>query len=374
MKYQEEAGLLGLQADSEILALQNALQESDREAGELTAERDELQREHDALKGEYAAHLAADQAAKFVLGVTKPEEWNTGLTRTPTSVIKSDTTIQGSGRTFERVQFDGYIDIAGATDTTFVDCLFRGPRKPTTQRHLIKAWDARNKNTVFKNCEFAPQSDSHLIDSCMLGHNFTLDRCRVRGGVDGIGIHHPTLDAPQNVNILGSYIGGGLSYWCPYPGQSDNRTHNDCIQVHGHLNGVRIIGSRIEGIIDPRAGNGAEPVVKDASGKDASGYRYYPEYFAMSCIMFSPIKGKIQNVVIDKNWFNGGEVMLNFAGWTSAAPGAIRVTYNRVGQYRLKRTQMPDGCFIIAKSSLPIELVGNVEEGTGKSYNIRLNG
>lgn len=320
------------------------------------------------LETELAAKLAA---SAFVYGETLPDDFNVGTSKPPATRQTTNVKVTSNGATYERTVFDCDGSLEGSGNR-FVDCVFRGPRsRRTTPRATVVATKAGISGNVFERCTFERQAPSRHDSAAIQGYGFTLDRCLVRGHLDGVGIYNPTLNAPQDVFVYGSWI-QGLSFWCPDPGQSDNRSHCDAVQLHRHINNVYFFGTRIDALVDPRLGQASDPVQKDASGKDLSGFRHFPDYWAMSAFMLSPRStgAYLRNFEVDRCWLSGGEVVFNFGDWTAAQN--VRITNNRVGPIRPWPNQ-PAGALVIAKSGLPLTVEGNVDL-SGQPMNVRVGG
>lgn len=310
--------------------------------------------------------------APFVLGSTKPTRANSGLPPgwVPTTTYTTTQTVTTNGATYTDCRFDNYVDIR-ASDVTFVRCEFRGPSPgPASTNSAAKCTDVATLRTRFEFCDFIARSPTNHFNA-LSGHDYTAHRCYVKNFVDGFNVYNTAAPgAASNVRLEGNCV-ELLSYFSPDPTQSDNATHNDCVQHQGG-SGTVIVGNTLAGFVDPAVGNANEPPTTDGSGNHTGGYRYsrspIPDgFWANAAIQFNNNVGNSMNVTVDRNWIDGGGASINVP---STACTGLAITGNRFGQH----ARLGSGFNIIAPSALVITVTGNVDESTGAAANHRANG
>lgn len=325
-----------------------------------------------------SATASATIATPFVLGDTKPDATNTGPSLPTTSVIAGTGlpptyTVTTPGATFERVRFDCLVNVQVA-NVTFRDCEIVGPATLSAQadKGLITAINANVANLLVERCLLRPRTPVRGLHG-IIGHDYTLTRCNVTRVEDGAKNFNAS-GAADDLNIHGNWI-HDLLYVCPDDRQSDNRTHCDCVQISGASGpkNISIAGNRIEAFIDPAVSTYSEPTY--LNGVQQSGYQFFSDNgeggpggtWATSAVMLAPLGATLDNVVIDRNWIDGGAVSINFGSWTTATN--LSVTGNRWG----RNARRGPSYHIVAKPAQPITITGNTYEDDGTADNGRKN-
>jgi hypothetical protein len=307
----------------------------------------------------------------FVLGETKPDATNTGLTGpTTTTSTGGNLTFSTNDEVIENVRFERRVSVAGKR-ITFRNCEFLGPATGLSS-NLVTCTNANCEDVLFERCTFRAQDISAAMGNAIMGHHYTARRCDMSHVIDGAGCAAPSDGpGPVEVTIEGCYI-HDLAYLSPFPSQSDNVSHNDCIQLHsaGGHHGVRIFGNTLAGFVDPDVGDYHAPTF-DASGNVLSGYGQAPfiDWYAQgvrtafACVQHSP-QGSgttINDVVIEKNWLDGGSLSISYGSWTSAAGGSA-LRDNRFGR------GARDGRGVLGSKPAGLIVSGNVMEDTAQPY------
>lgn len=175
----------------------------------------------------------------------------------------------------------------------------------------------------------------------------------------------------QNVTIQQCLIEKG-AYRCPDPGAvggpTDNCSHLDVgWQIRGGDNFL-FFGNDVKGFLDPTICEGGRLPEWLPSGTHYMGNKYAtatdPSLMSTSAHMYSPILGQLNNLRVIRNWMDGGAVLLNFAGHTTAGPydaasgtGGIQVIGNRFGPTH----RLGADFYILANTALPIQMSLNVK-------------
>lgn len=322
------------------------------------------------LNGAASAHY-------FALGKTKPTANNTGLRVAGTNVanmstVSSNITHATDGATYQNTRFTGYVNVTGK-NITYRNCWFNAPAA-TAASALVRCLNANVQNATFENCLFKPSTyeldPSIALGNCIMGHDYTLYRCDLSGGIDLVGVYSGVnLSTPAaNVNILGCYM-HDMVYYSPDPSHADNQSHCDGVQVHGGAVDFLMQGTSLSAMIDPNYGQASDPPVDDGNGNHLSGNKQYPWLVGMSAFMLSPVNttAGVANFVIDQNWLGGGIVVIN---WPRSDGTGIAITNNRW----TRGTYLGDDFTVLMQAGQAATITGNYYEDTLTAYNGRKNG
>lgn len=296
-----------------------------------------------------------DDGAGFVLGQTKPNASNTGLVAPTTATSTGGTlNIDTPNSVYENIRFDRFV-VVRTSGVRFYNCEFRGPASGleafnVNSRMLLTVTNDNAFDVVIERCRFRPQVHSDRYNSAVYGHDFTLLRCDLSGVQDLIGVNWGNDTNAANVAVLGCYL-HDLAYHCPYSAQSNNYSHNDCIQLHqksGHRN-VLIHGNTFEAFIDTSSPDFEAPVWS-GTPFDSTLQEGHPAYNAdpdeivlaelgfscagvMANINSGSLPATISNVEISKNWMNGGSNgAINVGSNWSGTNHSLRIVDNRWGR------------------------------------------
>lgn len=313
----------------------------------------------------------------FILGETKPSAQNTGLNVMRVQVasmtlVSGNVTHATDNAVYNGTRFTGYVNITGK-NIRYINCWFNATAA-AGDTALVRVLNSNAQNITFENCLFRPStyasSTTGALGNCIMGHDFTLYRCDLSGGIDIVGVYSGvSLSVPaQNVSILGCYM-HDLVFYSPDSSHSDNQSHNDGVQVHGGAQNFLMRGTTLPGMLDPNQGQATDPPVEDGSGNHLSGNAQYPSLACMSCFMLSPVDltAGVDNFVIDKNWLGGGAVVIN---WPRSDGTNIQITNNRW----TRGTYYGDDFTVLMQVGQPATITGNYYEDTQVAWNGRKNG
>lgn len=317
------------------------------------------------------------RAPNFILGHTKPLAVNSGLNVSGTNPA-SLTTVGGNithstdSATFNGIRFTGHVTVTGK-NITYRNCWFNAPADGVSSL-LVNVLNSNVQNAYFENCLFKPSSyaptTTGSIGGCIMGHDFTLYRCDLSGGIDLISVYSGvSLSTPaQNINILGCYMHDQLFY-SPDAGHLDNQSHSDGVQVHGGTQNFLMRGTNQTGLLDPAQGQAADPPVDDGNGNHLSGNVQYPSLSAMSCFMLSPVDttAGVDNFVVDHNWLGGGAVIFN---WPRSDGTNIFIINNRW----TRGSYLGDDYTVLMDPAQAATITGNYYDDTRVAWNGRKNG
>lgn len=304
----------------------------------------------------------------YTLGVTKPDDTNCGLQYpTATTLTGSTRTYATAGQTISDTRFECWVTVS-QRDITFDNCEFVGPPTYTNPgRALVRCSGAAVANLLFNRCHFQPQTPGQDVDG-LYGHRFTTRRCRFRHCIDSWGIVNLTIGNSTDAHDEGSWS-NDHAYFCPYPPQSDNRSHNDGAQLHYEPRNVTFTGSRVEGLIDPAVSTYSTPTYSGST--QTGGYQFFGDgLWTTAAILSNQGSGASSlSLTFDDGWLDGGRyAAVNLGTWTATNGVGVRIARTRLGR------NGQTGALVIAKAALPITLTDNVYEDDGSPANIRVNG
>lgn len=219
-------------------------------------------------------------------------------TRHPVRVTRSR--IRGSGA------------VTGQTRTALIDC-----------NHGNLGLDGYANVTV-EECVLIPDFPSEGIDG-IVGHDYTARRNTVRDVVDHFGAFNSVRSGdPARVTIEGNYC-DNLAYFSPCSYQSDNRTHNDGVQIQGN-SGYVLRGNTILANASPTAGNGFSATDPSAPAKNV----YAPSVTGQG-IGITPNVSAVTNTVIEDNWLDYGAQTITVINNNFPVSG-LTIRRNRFGR------------------------------------------
>lgn len=305
----------------------------------------------------------------LVTGTYLPDENTTGVVE-PSLLVDVTGNVSYGGAfgavVIENRRFLAKVSITGAY-ATFNNCDFQGPASPVGQDPIVACTNAAVVRATFNDCTFRPRAVGSGTN-CISGHHFTLNRCRLSGAVDMVGII-PQAGGRADVFINACWM-YGQAFFSPDPFQSSNFTHNDLIQWHGGL-GLSVLGCRLEAFYDPTLGTGNTPAVI-VDGVHQSGNPYYPLLNGTSVLMctLKVASTSLGELDFRMNWLDGGACGLNFAATPSGWTNVGRVEDNKFGRdYRLG-----NDFGVLAKSFQVFTLTGNTRWDDATPFNVRKNG
>ena len=234
------------------------------------------------------------------------------------SVHNGDLVVTQPRMTIENLRINGRL-IIRAADVLVRNCWVQGAANPSKDNQaLVDCTHARCVGFVIKDSVLAPQTPTYGWNG-ISGHDYTACRLDIYRTVDGGRVYNgnPGMgSAPSNVVFTSCWI-HGMALFAPDPNHSDNRTHNDIIQIEGG-SGTKIIGCRLEGYIAkswPRMNPGtSDPTLRSANVWAAPHpYSASGRCVTTSCIQITPNVGGVTNLQIDGNWLYGGAVGINAA-------------------------------------------------------------
>lgn len=304
----------------------------------------------------------------LVLGVDEPTPFNTGALQPAAQLtdVTSNQTYTTNNQTITGKNFLGTVFV-NASNVRFENCIFRGANStPGDSSAPANCQQTNCVNAYFQDCEFYPQFQHWNWDSGVYGHDFTLDRCWIHHTTDGINVFNISAAQPYNTNVvIKQSLISDLVYWTAATGgvvHSDFATHNDGIQHQGGL-GTQILGNAIHGVYARQWGHWVEGSVAVPPGGETEPYTgvaltslpagqpWYGGPFqastsggntipdgggsgteatgrynvggaawqtgntgSLSALLFGDEVGPSGDIIVNDNWFYGGEFAVNGGG------------------------------------------------------------
>lgn len=243
----------------------------------------------------------------LVPGSYKPGASTTGALASvlPELNLPSATTliITEAGTTYQNLTIYGDILIRAA-NVTLKGCILKGgSHAPGNATGIVDCNAAQCFNAVIEDCTVSPQVPHYNRDG-IVGHEYTSRRNNISRTTDGLGAFITTaLGTDCNVLIEANYV-HDLTYFYPDVVHTDG-THNDCLQIQGGAN-IHVIGNYFHGSSVMGAGSQPNPDKPRLLGET-------PSFINGSgtIIQKQSTTAALVNVVVEKNWYQGGLAGLN---------------------------------------------------------------
>jgi hypothetical protein len=278
----------------------------------------------------------------FVLGTTKPDATNTGVTPgTALTDVNGTYTASTPGATISGLRFNNFV-YARAANVTFRDCEFHGPASNGFVTYgLLDCRDGSAQNVLVDRCTFAGTATGMYWCngvSVRQGASVTVNRCDISAVADGLNVSGASLTATGNY-VHGLYFFNNSGDHAT-DGQHPYWEHNDGVQIQGGSGPFLIRGNNFSTYAQLGTDDGIHgmPPVDPATG---SWNRRY------GCgVTASPDSGQITGATIDGNWFDGGtanfqcsaaaEVGANFGSISNNRFGLDQYNYGGNSRYQIR--------------------------------------
>jgi hypothetical protein len=198
------------------------------------------------------------------------------------TVVEGNFTFSANGQVAEGLEIRGYVDFNGKSNCTLRNCkvIEQTPRDTDGEppAFAIRQFGVNAVGTIVEDCTIYPATPGENHHYAYWGYlrDGFFRRNDVSGFIDGCNVS----GAPGQ--ILANWFHDSTT-WSPHPGWSDNKSHNDAIQM-SNATGWTIRGNTF----DWATGGTANILITRGAG---------------------PTSGN----VIDKNWFDGGFIGINLA-------------------------------------------------------------
>ena len=276
--------------------------------------------------------VSATMADSFVLGTTKPDSTNTGVT--PGTVLSDVTgvyTASTAGSVITGKRFLNYVYVRAA-NVTFRNCEFRGPASGSFVSYgLVDCRAASATNTLLDRCTMAATAKNMYWCngvSVRSGATVTVQRCNISAVADGLNCGD---NSASTLTALGNYIHDLYFFNNSADHASDSVhpywEHNDGVQIEGGSGHV-VRGNNFMSYMQLGTNDGIHgmPPIDPATG---SWNRRWG-----AGVTASPDSGKITSVSITQNWFEGGAV-----GFQSSSAGEVGANFGTISGNRFGMDQ-----------------------------------
>jgi hypothetical protein len=265
-----------------------------------------------------AGHATTASAVVQVLvpGTYEPAPELTGIQRLGKPVGLVTTPLTAAANTaYTQLDFTDWVTV-NAANVTFNRCRFRGKAAGDYTKWLVNCSGTGCSNVVFNDCTFEPVDHTKQFAGGVGGHDFTLNRCRFIGCTDSIdpfNLNGTTL----NVAAYGC-LAEALDGFYPDAQHSDGSHCDNCQPTGG--SGLTLVGNKFTGLLSATPNSQATP--------------YWPQ--ANASIQTNQNQSRLTDVLIDRNWFDGGSIAaINISSVNASTygyPTRITVTNNRFGR------------------------------------------
>lgn len=253
----------------------------------------------------------------LVMGSYEPDDARTGVpSGTTLTSVSGNQVITAANTVLQDLDITGRVEVRAA-NVTIRRCRIRGDNSIGSSYGLVHCSSGSVANLLIEDSTIA--CDSSTVSQWatgVLGHDYTIRRCRVYNVEDGIGIFNvASPGSPSNVIMEANYVGPLL--WFAVDAEQIDGSHDDPIQMQGGV-GTIIRWNKLWGFMSTELGEGAQ------------GGRNGPtQTQSISCIMMNSTIGDPFDVEIYENWVYGGEVGFNFTDNNLSVPGETTAIVHR---------------------------------------------
>jgi Ca-dependent carbohydrate-binding module xylan-binding len=256
----------------------------------------------------------------------RPGPGNTGVPAgTPLTVHQGDLVVRTDGAVIDSMDIHGFLKIQ-ADNVTVRRSLIRGGHDTGVGTALVQMWSGKS-GIVLEDDTVRADFPSGWLNG-IHGYGYTARRLNVSNVVDS------SVVFGNDVTITDSWF-HDLSYFSPWPLQSDNQTHNDNLQIEGGSN-ILVQHNVFEG-----AHNAAIMVTQNVT--------------------------RTSGVRVTGNWLSGGGCTVNLSEKGKGPILGFRLSGNRFGP------SLQANCAVIAPPTTDVTLDGDVWDATGLPVTIRRN-
>jgi hypothetical protein len=242
---------------------------------------------------------------------------------TALTVHQGDLVVRTPGTVIDSLDIHGYLKIQ-ASNVTVRRSLIRGGVANGRGTALVQMWSGTS-GVVLEDLTVRADTPSGWLNGVQ-GWGFTARRLDVSNVADTSVVHG------DNVSITDSWFHDTF-YVTPWPSAPDNQTHNDTLQIEG---GTNIL---VQGNVFEEAHNAGIMVTQNA--------------------------GRTSNVRVVRNWLSGGGCTVNLSEKGKGPILGFALSGNRFGTSRVAN------CAVIAPTTSPVTLDGDVWDATGQPVTVR---
>jgi F5/8 type C domain len=307
-----------------------------------------------------ATKLTKAQRDALVYGNYKPSAASVGpvpevtLAQLGTPSTSTDFVVTENNQVVENLEIWGGVNLGSFSNVTVRNCIIHGTlTRGSGTGHVFGSGNNLRGATIIDSAlvgrpvtvpasyNGVPNPDAGNVNRAnewvggVLGGNFTVLRTEIANTSDGIGL----ISQLGNVTVKGSWIHDGwMNEWpesqaspssgtpkyYPYSSGTLHYTHVDGIQFHRGKN-YTVVGNRIGG----KRVIGSHNVTPSEKTQINSGDDMYNAALMIKQEVDDTAANKIENVLIDRNWFEGGASTINLSYARSNRFDTLTLSNNR---------------------------------------------
>lgn len=305
-------------------------------------------------------------------GTTGPRPYLTdGVTPRVLTRFDGDYIVNTPNKIVENLDIYGRIILqTNGTSPIIRNCIVRGPgsnfqSSGSNYTAAIASTSASMRNALIEDTRIDLTGRETPWCDAIRGALYTIRRCEITRTVDGLSLTHRDGGQVIEANWIhnGHYDEWDVGAVNRPTSPSDRRLHNDCIQFHAGKN-IRIVGNYLGGFRTQGDIGTHDPAV--IAEKDA-GDDYENSGVMLKQEIDSTLANKIENVLIDRNWFEGGACSLNLTVGNGNDFASAVVTNNR---FLRAQPGVHGGYYILRPDTWAGTLTGNVFDDNGQPVTI----
>lgn len=226
------------------------------------------------------------------------------------TTVNSVTTLSGTGINlyFENRDYRELLQVAAGTTGTvrFRNCRFygkvvsgsTGTGNDYGMAHLV---GNHTLNVIIEDSDLIPQNPTYKCNG-VLGHHFTLRRCRLENNCDNVGLHNTSNNTQVGTCLIELCYFGAMKWTSGAndPNHSSDGSHTDQIEIQSGQSGVTIRGNYFYTFHNH--------AISDSPYSRLPGDTHNPKR-ATATLQLAPYNGasELRNVLFHKNYVHGGE-------------------------------------------------------------------
>jgi hypothetical protein len=267
---------------------------------------------------------AAVERSQLIPGTYLPSRATTGRTKgaPPITKIVADIKATHDGQVFTDLELWGSIDLGEFRNVVVRNCIIRGTAVTGKDTSFVHGSGDDNRGLLIEDSVLAGRGN--IWCSAMRGGNYTIRRTELTWIPDGLCLTSPL----GNVTAEGCWIHNGMyKEWTAstlnMPRSNGYYSHTDGVQFHRGKNYV-LRGNMIGGVRAPAKHHTLGSSVAINSADDM-----YNACLMIKQEVDASAANKIENVLIENNWFMGGAASINLTAGRGNTFSSTIVRNNR---------------------------------------------
>ena len=250
--------------------------------------------------------IAPTDRSQLIPGTYIPSRATTGRIKgsPPLQKIEHDIKASYNGQVFTDLELWGSIDLGEFRNVVIRNCIIRGTAATGRDTSFVYGSGDDNRGLLIEDSALAGRGN--IWCSAMRGGNYTIRRTELTWIPDGLCLTSPL----GNVTAEGCWIHNGMyKEWTAttlnMPRSGGYYSHTDGVQFHRGRNYV-LRGNMIGGVRVPAKHHTAGSLMAINSADDM-----YNACLMIKQEVDASAANRIENVLIEKNWFMGGAASIN---------------------------------------------------------------